>query len=51
VAASRLYLDTNIIITIIEGSAGLTIAQRDIIAMIDAAEAKAVTSELALAEC
>ena len=45
------YLDTNVLIAIIEAVAPLTRAQTDFIARIDSGETIAVASELALSEC
>jgi len=51
--ASRLrhYLDSNVIISVVEATSAYGVAQSRFIGQIDAGEVEAVTSELTLAEC
>jgi predicted nucleic acid-binding protein len=47
----RYYLDTNVVISVVEAAGRLAEAQTRFIAGIDGASVEAVTSELTLAEC
>jgi len=49
--APRLYLDTNVIIALVETAETLSADQRAVLDAIDAGHIGAVTSELTLAEC
>lgn len=48
---ARYYLDTNVIISIIDGARGLDKEQAEFIAHVDEGRIEALTSELTLAEC
>lgn len=45
------YLDTNVLISILDGKEPLAEPQAEFVRRLDAGEARAVTSELTLAEC
>jgi len=49
--AAAYYLDTNVLIALIEPTGPLTERQADFVAKLDHGEASAVASEVALAEC
>jgi predicted nucleic acid-binding protein len=50
-AGRRYYLDTNVVISVVEATNAFGAAQLRFIERIDAGEIEAVTSELTLAEC
>lgn len=50
-ARPRYYLDTNIVISVVEATGHLTENQSQFISAIDSATIEALTSELTLAEC
>lgn len=47
----RYYVDTNVVIAIVEGSEQLSDTQFEFVARVDNGECEALTSELTLAEC
>lgn len=49
--APRFYLDTNVVIAVVEGLNDLTDAQRDFLRRLDLGHAQAITSELTISEC
>lgn len=51
VTRELVYLDTNVIISVVEGTQGLSEPQRAFLLGLDDGSSKALTSELTLAEC